>query len=100
MMKRHKSDEEIQREYSKIILQYSKHILFIPVLVILFIIGAATDKWWIFQIGVVPILVYFGWFNLVVYRCPNCGHRLGKYQMYNGKCNWCHADFFRKDMKH
>lgn len=96
MIKENKSTEEIQREYNKIMKQSSMQILLIPILAVLFIAGAVMDDWMIFKIGVIPILLYMIWFNLVIYRCPKCGHRFNQYQIYKNKCTQCHTNFCKR----
>lgn len=96
MAEKDKIDEEIQRQYNKIMFQAARQIFLVPIILILLIIGAATDNWKISEIGVVPIIAYMGWFNLVRYRCPKCGHLFNRYQIYTDECKKCHTKFYKK----
>lgn len=96
MVKKDAPEGEIQEQYNKMIEQVAKHIFFVPILVVLFVVGMATNKWIIFKIGVAPIVLYMIWFNLVKYRCPKCGCLFDRYQIYRSECKHCHTKFYKK----
>lgn len=99
MIKKDESDIETRDKYNKLIEQSAKQIFFVPILMILFVIGMATDKWIIFKIGVTPIVIYMLWFNFVKNRCPKCGRLFDRYQIYRNECKHCHTKFYQEGAK-